>query len=686
MRPGSLLYHSLGDKFNNNQNVTLMNMMRYSKAILFLSSILLLSCSKEIDSVQSPVIDDIAEQKFGPEMVLGEKLNNPYSLSNMQAAYESLVRTKSGEGTEVEELEANWLYVRVLPKDSTDVSFLIDSGLELFDYPLDYEIEVYGNSYHDPSIPEDEITWQYTRVRPDFHFPETMQYEILDECYIPEDDIETKSGTLFNQGELEITAIENAGYKIDEAPLTKGSAAQHCPSGFVKMEQTAGNFVPAKGVKVKCNYFLKINSDYTTEYGFYYINTFFYVKPHYHIIFENEKDFKIWEGAVSLSVASKNYGRFDMKGHDFKICLSDDEWNLAAINNASYEYYKHCKDTGIKTPPSNLRICAIHADWSSAPMLKHLAGYKLTSGALATTFFLSSCPVLGWIAAAATVIMSGILPDVYIGDYYTDYDDLKSMVFHELGHASHYSVVGEKVWGSYIEHIVTSWASGKGTYGDGKKNDAKQKICELGECWGYTSESLERKWLDTNNEWFAPAITSLYNVISYSYISKTNAFSCLKTDTKSIDSFFNNLIAKAPAKAKYIEDEFARNKSLTNQTLFAIKNDTGSLMYIKYIKEGKIYSKNLSVGCTYILGGRSGAQSNTSSTIESVFDLYEEFSISTYASGSYEERFLIKGGTQLKDFSNSLYSDVLCVSSNENNPIGNKNTRTYTYEIKASDL
>ena len=138
-------------------------MMRYSKAIFFISSLLLLSCSKEINSVQTPKIDTAEEQKFGPEIVLGEKLNNPYSLSNMQAAYESLVRTKSGEGIEVEELEANWLYVRVLPKDSTDVSFLIDSGLELFDYPLDYEIEVYGNSYHDPSIPEDEITWQYTR-------------------------------------------------------------------------------------------------------------------------------------------------------------------------------------------------------------------------------------------------------------------------------------------------------------------------------------------------------------------------------------------------------------------------------------------------------------------------------------------------------------------------------------------
>lgn len=619
-------------------------------------------------------------------MVLGEKLNNPYSLSNMQAAYESLVRTKSGEGTEVEELEANWLYVRVLPKDSTDVSFLIDSGLELFDYPLDYEIEVYGNSYHDPSIPEDEITWQYTRVRPDFAFPKDMQYVVLEECFIPEEDTETKAGFKISPSELEITALENAGYEIKDEQLTKGSSSGYRPNGKVTIEQTTGNYVPVKGIKVRCNHILKIESSYTNEYGTYVIPKTFYNNPHYHIIFDNTKDFKIWDGFVSLSVASRNYGKYDKRGHNIEIGISSKDWDLAAINNAAYDYYKHCTSIGIKTPPSNLRICAVNTDWSSAPMLKHLAGYKLASGSVAATLFISSCPIWGSIAAAATVILSGILPDVYIGDYYSDYDDLKSMVFHELGHASHYSVVGEKVWGSYIEHIVTSWASRKGTYGDGKKNDAKQKICELGECWGYTSESLERKWLDTNNEWFAPAITSLYNVISCNYISKTDAFSCLKTDTKNIDSFFNNLIAKAPAKAKYIEDEFARNKSLTNQTLFAIRNDTGRLMYIKHIKGEKTFTKSLSAGCAYIFGGRSGVQSNTSSAIESVFDLYEEFSISTYASGSYEERFHIKGGTLLKDFSKSLYSDVHCSSSDENNPIGNKNTRTYTYEIKASDL
>lgn len=68
-----------------------------------ITSFLFLSCSNEVNIVQN-ASDDVRGQKFGPEMILGEKLNNPYSLSNMQVAYESLVRTKYGEDEEVEQL------------------------------------------------------------------------------------------------------------------------------------------------------------------------------------------------------------------------------------------------------------------------------------------------------------------------------------------------------------------------------------------------------------------------------------------------------------------------------------------------------------------------------------------------------------------------------------------------------
>lgn len=58
-------------------------------------------------------------------------------------------------------LPATHWYVRFLPAQAAEMRTLVDLGLILFDYPLDYEILEQGDLYHDPSIPSDEITWQY---------------------------------------------------------------------------------------------------------------------------------------------------------------------------------------------------------------------------------------------------------------------------------------------------------------------------------------------------------------------------------------------------------------------------------------------------------------------------------------------------------------------------------------------
>ena len=132
----------------------------------------LVSCSRSLDIDSPEFVDDSELQDV---MVLGERLTNPYSLNNMRAAYESLYGAGSGD-----KLKANSLYVRFLPADSTQLSKI--SCLELFDYPLDYEILNEGLRYYDSDIMENEITWQYANVPVDYAFPEDMKYEILDEC------------------------------------------------------------------------------------------------------------------------------------------------------------------------------------------------------------------------------------------------------------------------------------------------------------------------------------------------------------------------------------------------------------------------------------------------------------------------------------------------------------------------
>ncbi len=141
---------------------------------LFLS-VLLISITSSCDKDSSP--NEIASTHSG-DMILGEQLQNPYSTSNMHVALGNLsLDFKSSSNFEVETTD---LYVRFLPNTIEEYELLIQDSLELFDYPLDYEIIEFGEYYQDPTIPSEEQTWLYTVVPVDYSFV-NIEYEILEE-------------------------------------------------------------------------------------------------------------------------------------------------------------------------------------------------------------------------------------------------------------------------------------------------------------------------------------------------------------------------------------------------------------------------------------------------------------------------------------------------------------------------
>ena len=140
----------------------------------------------DIDTSQSNIslTGEPGLRSFAPpdqQMVLGQKINNPYSVANMTAAWNNLY------DPDYVALPATDLYVRFLPANLEELKLLFDYmdslDIDLDDYPLDYEIIQEGTWYHDPSIPEDEPTWYYTVVKPDFVFP-PVQYEILEDLVL----------------------------------------------------------------------------------------------------------------------------------------------------------------------------------------------------------------------------------------------------------------------------------------------------------------------------------------------------------------------------------------------------------------------------------------------------------------------------------------------------------------------
>ena len=102
------------------------------------------------------------------KIVLGSRLENPYKTENIAKALSVLYPTKADRV----QVETTDLYVRFLPKDEDQLSLLEEMEVILTDHPLDYEILVDGDWYHDPEVPDDMMTWQYAVVPEDFAFPD----------------------------------------------------------------------------------------------------------------------------------------------------------------------------------------------------------------------------------------------------------------------------------------------------------------------------------------------------------------------------------------------------------------------------------------------------------------------------------------------------------------------------------
>lgn len=127
--------------------------------------------------------------------ILGEKKQNPFSISNMQRALDTLLAQtgKNQDSTFKQirtlssyEMQPTDLYVRFLPADSTQYRNLYeDKNLTLFDTPLDYDIKQAGDYYQDPSV-SNGFTWLYTTVKPGYKPPQHINYEVLSELFIIE--------------------------------------------------------------------------------------------------------------------------------------------------------------------------------------------------------------------------------------------------------------------------------------------------------------------------------------------------------------------------------------------------------------------------------------------------------------------------------------------------------------------
>ena len=516
---------------------------------LALMALMMMACSKEGPSPGRDLDFDYGRGLSHEKIVLGERLENPYKTENITKALASLYPTKADRV----DIRTTDLYVRFLPSDMAEYDTLSSLGLRLMDHPLDYAIMVEGDWYHDPEIPEEDMTWQYAVVPAGFSFPD-IRYEVIDECFIADN-----SATRASDG-IDWEAVERQAYIMTGnegllLPESKSSKSSSCPQGritIVDEHYNGGQAIGVSGVKVSCNSFVRFDDDYTDKDGYFRMNKSFSSNIRYRLIFDNEKGFSIGFNLVLVPASISTLGKSSPSGINMTVTKDSEDklFRRCVVNNAAYDYICSCEAADgleVASPPSSLRIWLLHSlRSSSAVMMRH--GTVLDDGLLKK--FLGEYSSL----------VKFFLPDLTIGVKGADeYREIYSSTSHELAHSSHFMKVGKDYWNRYIRYIIESFIASSGiTYGDGTESDAG--YCEVGEMWAYYLESLiykKRYGGDFptfgNSYWFKPEI---FRYLDSRGVTCGEIFEVLDTEVSSAKSLEMALITEYPTKRSLIERAF----------------------------------------------------------------------------------------------------------------------------------
>lgn len=507
------------------------------------------ACEKS-GSISENVPDDEISRLAHDEIVLGERLENPYKTVNVTKALAALYPTKGREAVETTDL-----YVRFLPADDGQMGTLEALGFDMLDHPLDYSIKVEGDYYRDPGVGEDAITWQYALVPKDFAFPDGIRYEVIDECFLSEHH-QTRAG----EG-IDWEAVERESYILTGngdmlLPETRAGEEKTSPTGricIVDDEAFGGKPVGVAGVKVVCNSFVRFGSAYTDRDGFYTIDKKYSAKLRYRLVFKNEKGFSIGLNLIIVPASVSTLGKASAEGVSVTVTKDSDArlFRRCAVNNSAYDFYERCgeDDLGITPPPSGLRIWILPFLSSSAAMMTH-HGTIIDNAAIAA--FLTYYAIIVKLAA----------PDVVISTKDQEsFSQIYDLVCHELAHSCHYAQVGNAWWDKYIWFIVREFAgAGETSYGTGDEDDAG--YVELGEMWAYFLESKMHKdrYGGTTpaygtSWWFYPQI---FRYLDDRGVTASDICAALTEDVKDRAGLEARLTALYPSKKALIEQVFTR--------------------------------------------------------------------------------------------------------------------------------
>lgn len=411
--------------------------------------------TQEADFIITPIPNIPVIQYDGDPIIIGRRLDNPYSLENMRIAFRNIQPEMSDAGIEEEDIVTTHYYVRFRPDNEEELQDIkaLYSDFELYEYPLDYEMS--GRvSYHDPEIPDSLPTYQYASIDSvswrTIPLPQNIDCEVIERLFIPDEDLDVEQGmqmcaTRSSSYNDALEALVNESMRLtgnleeEEIPENgmMSSNSTWYPSGRITAyDDIVDGQIPLEGVKVRARRWFTTYTAVTDANGEFVMSGGFKNKANYSIVWEGD----MWD--IRDGYIGQAYYNGPKKKGAWNLEIANDNYKsvrYAAIHRAVYRMKKG-ETYGISRIASdeNTIISYIH-DYNEDAY----ADYNREMG-------------------------FGIFHDIRVFGMYnpTDFHMIHTIVantFHELGHASHFTN-GESNYRNSDKNLRESWASFVGFY------------------------------------------------------------------------------------------------------------------------------------------------------------------------------------------------------------------------------
>ena len=526
------------------------NFLFFATLRYLLLCFLIFGCSKDIEEsvsdfdaqkIENSNLASRISENDKPDIhsliVLGNKLNNPYSVTNMQAAFNYYNQNVPKSPFKKRVVKATHLYIKILPTNEAHLLALDDldksddvSAPVIQDYPLDYDILEEGDYYVEPKSTTDFYYPAYTVIPVGYQLPSGLPYQVIENLYEPKDeevDVETVA-LVFAGWQDDIKADINEELTIEQLPEYLNAAIEnqnrlfgtkYTPQGTILVENSdlvTDNMQPLMKAKISIGRSFWWKYTYTDDLGNFTSPKKYRGKVRIRAKWRGNTatirktwnevlGFWVSDHLMTITKGNNNKTKNIMHSEPHEGIFGTDLqgghlWFKGTIHNGLRKYNDYCDANGVNETIRSANVWAFaKGDSSSTPMLNYWPNLGIMADIVGTT----EGSVWEMIKINAVYSGIGLLPrrlrpdQIYQGLNNKKVNNtgksntvlIHQLVFHEAGHYSHAKKAGAFFWANVFANELNNDIIHDDPYGNGSQpNTQAADYIALAEGWGTLTE------------------------------------------------------------------------------------------------------------------------------------------------------------------------------------------------------